>query len=278
MTDEQMRSVLIEYFKQEGGSYQLGNYMAEGVGTIAAKMGLIPQPEPSGFVYDTRYNLPVVPLIGDGWAQAVDVVWQMISEGILRPGGAQGSEGLPWIYPTRYGWKVIRGTDTPYDPDGYFNRLKEKVPDLDPIVLTYLREALHTFRAGCDLSSAVCLGCASERVFDVLLEAYAETLSEPDQKKFEKKTEDKPIKARYDEFMKEYEDKVKKNIDRELRSSLGTYLGGLFQVIRNQRNDAGHPTGEKIEREQLYATITAFPAQLEMMYRLIRYFQENKRP
>jgi hypothetical protein len=155
--------------------------------------------------------------------------------------------------------------------------LKAKVADADSILLTYLSEALHTFRVGCYLSSAVCLGCASERAFDVMLDAYAETLNVADEASFRKKTEEKPIKTRYDEFMKEYEANVKPNIDRELRSSLGTYLGGLFQVIRNQRNDAGHPTGEPIEREQVYATITAFPAQLEKMYQLIRHCRANKR-
>ncbi len=201
----------------------------------------------------------------------------MIGEAVLRPGTADGSNGLPHLSPTRYGWKVIQDADTPYDPDGYFARLNAKVAGADSVILTYLRESLHTFRVGCNLSAAVCLGCASERAFDVMLEAYGETLSAADKAIFRKKTEGKPIKTRYDEFVKEYEANVKNAIDRELRSSLGTYLGGLFQVIRNQRNDAGHPTGEPIEREQVYATITAFPTQLEKMYQLIRHFRANKR-
>src|SRR5438552_781655 len=96
---------------------------------------------------------------------------------------------------------------------------------------------------------------------DVLLEAYGDSLSETDQHQFEEKTEGKPIKTRFDEFMNAYDNHVKKDFDSQLKSSLATYLGGLFQVIRNQRNDAGHQTGEKIEREQLYAKNTAFPDQ-----------------
>jgi hypothetical protein len=277
MTDEQMRTVMLDYFKRDDVHFCLAPGMQEALGTIASIMGFLPKPSQTGFTHNVRYGSPVVPLVGDDWTQAVDVLWQMIGEGLLRPGNYSGYDAIPYFYPTRYGWQVIKGTITPYDPDGYFSRLKEKAPDVDELVLIYLREALHTFRTGCTLSSAVCLGCASEAAFDVMLEAYAETLSVADEAAFRKKTDDKPIKARYDEFMKEYEAKVKPNIDRELRSSLGTLLGGLFQVIRNQRNDAGHPTGETIEREQLYATIVAVPSQFDKMYQLIRQFKANKR-
>jgi hypothetical protein len=151
------------------------------------------------------------------------------------------------------------------------------VPNADEIILTYLRESLKTFRMRCILSSAVCLGCASEQAFDVMLEAYAETLSKDEENRFQKNTEGQPVKKRSDEFAKEWDNRIKGTVDRGLRDSLPNYLGGLFQVIRYQRNDAGHPTGAVIDREQLYATLTAFPSQLDTIYKLIRHFQKNKR-
>jgi hypothetical protein len=279
MTDEQMRSVLLSYFKQEDGGWQLTTRMQGGVGTIAASLGLIPKSPQAGWTTpDTRFGLPVVPLQGGDWTQAVDVIWQMIAEGILRPGTADGHEGLPHLSPTRYGMKVIQDALSPYDPDSYFTRLSEKVPTPDPVIITYLREALHTFRTGCTLSSAVCLGAASERAFAVLLEEYADSLNAADKKAFVKKIEGKAIKNQFDDFMSEYNSKVKSNLSRELRSKLETYLNGLFQVIRLQRNEAGHPSGGIIDREQVNGTIVPFIAQLEAMYQLIDHLKVTKAP
>jgi hypothetical protein len=62
----------------------------------------------------------------------------------------------------------------------------------------------------------------------------------------------------------------------ELRSRLDTYLNGLFQVIRIQRNEAGHPTGVATSREQVNGTIVAFIDQLGAIYQLIDFIKPVK--
>jgi len=111
---------------------------------------------------------------------------------------------LPFYHVTEYGKSAIaNGPQSPYDPDGYLNRLKATIPNLDPVILTYLNESLHTFRIGCLLSSSVTLGCASEKAMLLLIDAYASALpSGATKDRFIKATEGKMIKTQYDEFLK----------------------------------------------------------------------------
>ena len=271
MTDEQMRTVILTYFRRPDPHYCISGQFREALGSVAAKMGLIPTPKNSGF-----NGVQVVPLDGHNWTHALEVLWQMFSEGLFRPGNHDGLDSLQYFQPTQKGLQVIQNTVTPYDPDGYFARLREKAPDANEIVIAYLREALVTFKAGCTLSSAVCVGCASEAAFDEMLEAYAQTLSATDEATFRNATKTHMINVRFKAFMDEYKDKIPK-LDKKLKESLETYLTGLFQVIRYQRNDSGHPKFVEMERELLHATIIAIPSQLEKMYQLIKYFRENKR-
>lgn len=46
-------------------------------------------------------------------------------------------------------------------------------------------------------------------------------------------------------------------------------------IIRN-RNDAGHPTGKSIDREELYANIIVFRNYLKRVYNVINWLNENK--
>jgi len=84
----------------------------------------------------------------------------------------------------------------------------------------YLNEALHTFRIGCLLSSTVCLGCASEKAFLLLVEAYASALPQPQQDKFRKDTENRMIKRQFDEFTKRLEGHLKPRLTGDVKDDL----------------------------------------------------------
>lgn len=74
---------------------------------------------------------------------------------------------------------------------------------MDPIIVVYLAESLHTFRIGCLLSSTIALGCASEKALLLLVGSYADALPEPRQKKFRQNTENRLIKRQFEEFSKQ---------------------------------------------------------------------------
>src|SRR5262249_14124692 len=132
-----------------------------------------------------------------------DIVWDLIIEGVLRPGRyhASGAEfNLPFIHLTEFGAKRLDDPSTPFDPDGYLRGLREKVPNADPVILSYIAESIRTFRIDCRLSSTITLGCASEMALLLLIEAYADALSSP--AKFVEETKYGNIKRKYDALMK----------------------------------------------------------------------------
>ena len=195
----------------------------------------------------------------------------------MRPGLFDGTNNdLPWFHVTEYGKAVLNGLpQTPYDPDNYLKRLQADIQSLDPIIVTYLTEALHTFRIGCLLSSTVMLGCASEKAFQLLLEAYATALPQAQQEKFNKEIQNKLIKRQFDEFNKRLESHLKVRLPGDIKADLDVALTGVFSMIRNMRNDAGHPTGLRLAREVVYANLTVFPTYLKKVYSLIDWLQMN---
>ena len=111
---------------------------------------------------------------------AGEIMWDLIIEGVLRPGDSNGSQVFPHFHLTERGIELVKhGVASPYDPDGYLKRLDSDSPGLDPIIRMYVEESLSTFRIGSLLSSTITLGCASEHALLNLIDAYAQALPTP---------------------------------------------------------------------------------------------------
>ena len=205
------------------------------------------------------------------------IFWDLIIEGVIRPGLADGlNDKYPFFHVTERGEQVIREGDTsPYDPDGYLKRFTADIVAVDPVMMIYLNEALHTLRIGCLLSSTIALGCASEKLFLLLIEAYAKALPPDRQGKFRKDVEGRMIKRQFDEFLKHLESAIKLKLPADLKDDLDVHVLGAFTLIRNMRNDAGHPTGKVIDRQQANANLILFPVYAKHVYRLIDWLNAN---
>ena len=140
-----------------------------------------------------------------------------------------------------------------------------------------MTECLRTFRIGCLLSSAVMIGCASEKALLLLLDAYVTALPLTEGKHFRKKIDGKFIKTQYDEFIKMLQGHLRALLPRDLDDGLVNTLLGVFEMIRSERNDAGHPTGKTPSRDIAFANISVFPGYLKRIYELIDWL-ESKGP
>jgi hypothetical protein len=92
--------------------------------------------------------------------------------------------------------------------------------------------------------------------------------------KFVKATAGKMIKTQYDEFLKMLEGHLRGKLPKKpvnLQDEIDTALGGIFPMIREQRNNAGHPTGLPVGREIAYANLAVFPTMLRQMYSIINW-------
>jgi hypothetical protein len=55
----------------------------------------------------------------------------------------------------------------------------------------------------------------------------------------------------------------------------GNQFSGILSIIRNFRNDSGHPSGKIIEREQAYILLQLFIPYCKKMYQMKDYFSAS---
>lgn len=282
VTNEQMRVLVLEFLKHERSESYTPHQQSDlvtHIGTLAVKLGMVKATPKAGFSGPKRtmYGVEEEYLDQRDVSRATNVLWDLIVEGIVRPGTGDGrAYDFPNIHLTEYGRQKLKDARTPYDPDSYLTRLKADIPKLDQTILVYLDECLKVFRVGCTRSAAICLGVASEKAFILVIDSYTDYLGEPDRMTFRKKIDGQSINQQFEAFKNKYEGSLKTSLPREVKENLATSLYGIFNLIRNQRNDAGHPTGEPLDRENVYASIVAFPNQLKHMFGLIDWLVKNQ--
>jgi hypothetical protein len=178
---------------------------------------------------------------------------------------------------TEYGKKAIKSLHPiPNDTAGYLARIREAVPQLDNIIEIYLNESVRTYNINQLLSSTITLGCASERALLVLVDTYEQTFNDKlKSKAFSKKTTGKFIKTKFDEFDKAIRAQLH-NLPNDLRENYPNTLTGIFQMIRYNRNSAGHPTGKSVDKDTLFANLQVFIPYCRFIYSLIDYLNINK--
>lgn len=274
---EQTRTLVLECLGSSGGG-QVSSVMIS-FQTLAKKKGLAVEKRSS-----SNYRVTTIggsrstnlPQKYERWID--DILWDLVIEGIIRPGlGDSLNKGWPWYHITEYGEHVrSEQSSQPYDPDGYLKRVKS-IPAIDDTVILYLDESLKSFRQNTLLSSTITLGCASEKAILTLVDTCKNALANPKERStFEKKTDTISIKRKHDALMKVLKDKVSAQLPYDLKEDLEHYTGGLFSIIRKHRNEAGHPTGKVIRREELYSYLVTFPSYLEKVYALIAWIDGNE--
>ena len=209
----------------------------------------------------------------------MQVMWQLLSEGLVFIDYYQREPGnWTWWLTERGQQSVASGTYDPADPGGYLKRLAA-IPGLDSRIPVYVREALLTFESGCYLACAVMLGVASEAAFDDLVGAFERWsgLTVTEAERFKQALEGRQYAARFDEFRKRLDPK-KPQLPADLSDGLEIILNGVLDLLRVNRNDAGHPTGRQIDERTAYTSLQLLERYLERLYALKAFFEANVRP
>ena len=201
------------------------------------------------------------------------IVWEFILQGILAIGRDEVNPNFPFVSITEHGKKVLESEETlPYDPDGYLRKLKTDIPNLDPIIEMYVTESLQAYLKGLVFSSAVALGVASEQAFLLLLDTFTNAIKDPQTKSsFEKLQDTFRTKHKFDQLKNKLMS-IRGTLPKELSEDLESQFDGTFNMIRVTRNDAGHPTGRKIERDVAFVNLRLFIIYCKKIYGLIDYF------
>lgn len=200
----------------------------------------------------------------------LEVFWGLFREGVITLGFNDSNRNFPFFRVSDLGHRLLDGGQAYFfhDVSTYENLIRSEIPDIDGVTLIYLKEAMQAFKAGCILSSTVILGVATEHTFLLLVEkidqnpTYAGTFSNVNQQR--------TILQKVNKF-KNILDQQSRNLPSEIKEDLDTNFVGILSIIRNFRNQSGHPTGKIIDREQTYILLQLFIPYCKKMYQLMDY-------
>jgi hypothetical protein len=265
----ELKPLVLEAFKRSPQTQYLS--LCNNVASIAVEKRFVTIPQGNSIVYDGSFCLS-----GRDEDRVREIIWNLVVERVVTIGMNNSNTAWPWLSLTEYGIDVVNSTEpVPHDPTGYLKRVKESIPNIDQIILVYLEESLNTYNINALLSSTIALGCASEKALLLLIDSYTNSIQDTGRKtKFINDTKGRMIKRQFEEFSKCITNLVG-NMPNNISDGLNTVLLGVFEMIRNNRNDAGHPTGKSIPKEFVYANLQVFIPYCQKIYQLIEYFNNN---
>lgn len=207
------------------------------------------------------------------------VMWQLFIEGILAPGSDSNNLDLPWFHLTQLGKAVLEAQGpNPFDPEGYIDFVKRRVPSPDNTVLAYLSESLNTQRHGSLTASAVMLGIAAERVFLLVCESLRLALTDPRERgQFETLLKRFPMKPKV-EWVRNKLEKVQASRPPEFPENAMLMVVAMYGLIRHQRNELGHPREDPpaLPRDDVLFNLQVFIRYYETAEALRRFLAKGK--
>jgi hypothetical protein len=201
----------------------------------------------------------------------IEVFWDLFRQGILTLGYNDSNNGFPWCRVSHYGKILLTDPQAYffYDVSTYAAAIRKQVADINDTTLLYLQEAMQAFRAGCMLSAAVMIGVATEHTFQLLMDVIDKNQTEGP--KYKSVGKEQAILRKVNKF-KSIIEKDLPNIPYPIREDFDTHFAGILAVIRNYRNDSGHPSGRLVGREQTYVLLNLVIPYLKKMYELMVHF------
>jgi len=266
---DELRTLVLEAFKKSPETQYVS--LCNSVAQLAVQKGMMSNPQQGIVTTGNSYKLT-----SHDEDRVREIIWDLIVSRLVTIGINAENPNWPFLKLTEYGRKVVNSSSpSPHDHSGYLNRLREEVPKIDTVILTYLEESLRTFNIHALLSATITLGCASEKALLLLIEAFGNAIQNTKRKeKFEADTRDRLIKRQFDIFVRNLNG-IKGNLPYDITEGVDTMLLGIFEMIRNYRNDAGHPSSKTISREQVYANLQVFISYCKKVYELKNYFETN---
>lgn len=246
LTPELMRSCLLEALKRDPRTQYVS--LQAVTATVAAERGYPVQAQP--------YNRPPVLHIDDQ-RRFREAAWGLIIEGVLVIGLNDDNNHWPFLSLSEYGEEVVKaGRILPHDTEGYLQALAAAQP-LDDAEKRYLPQALEAFRRNLPDAVALMLGAASEHLI-IRLGEVIEGKDPTSAAAVRKKLDGSALGLLL--FLQDYFIRRRKSLPREVSETLDTTFGGIANLIRVTRNDAGHPAiGRPVTRDQAFVALQLFP-------------------
>lgn len=202
-----------------------------------------------------------------------EIFWDLFLQRIITLGFDDSNRVFPFFKVSSQGKRIL-DHQNPYifhDVASYSKLIQSNVPTINDTTLLYLQEAMQSFRSGCLLAATVMLGVASEHSF--LLLAETAEANPTHGARFSNVLKERSILQKFRKFRAAIEQHVITVLPPELKEDLDVQFDGILSVIRTFRNDAGHPSGKIMEREQVYVLLQMFIPYCKKLYGLIDFFK-----
>jgi hypothetical protein len=202
-----------------------------------------------------------------------EVFWELFRQGVITLGLNDSNREFPHFSLSHFGKKILDNENTYFfhDLSTYTALIQSNVPNINPTTLLYLQEAMQSFKAGCLLAATVMLGVASEHSFLLLAD-----VTEKNGKyglHFSSVSKERMLLHKFTKYKAALETQVAKDLPKEIKENLGIEFDGILSLIRTFRNEAGHPTGKILGREQTYVLLQLFIPYCKKLYQLIDFFR-----
>lgn len=204
-----------------------------------------------------------------------EVFWDFFRQSIITLGTSSDPRtAYPWFRVSSFGKKILEIEDVYFfhDLTSYEKIIRESIPAIDELTIFYLKEAMQAFMVGCRLSSAVMLGVALEYTLDSLYDVIEKNGKYSAH--FEKVSQETTLLKKFNKFKHKLTE-IKKDLPSNLREDLDTNLDMIVSLIRNYRNESGHPSGKVLSREQCYVNLQLFIPCCKRIYELRDFFEND---
>lgn len=201
----------------------------------------------------------------------LEVFWELFRQGVITLGSNDANRDFPHIRVSGFGERLLENESAYFfhDVSSYKKAILAEVPDISETTLVYLQEAMQAFRSGCILSATVMLGVATEHTFLLMIEVIEN--NPVHQSTYQSVHTQRTVLQKVNKF-KNILDQNHGDLSREIKEDLDTNFAGILSIIRNFRNQSGHPTGKIIDREQAYVLLQLFIPYCKKLYQLKEHF------
>lgn len=201
----------------------------------------------------------------------LEVFWALFREGVITLGLNDANRQFPHFRTTEFGRRIAANQQAYFFHDAslYEALIRSEIPALDQVTILYLKEAMQSFRAGCVLASTVMLGVAAEHTFLLLIETIENNSAQAPA--FASVGKQRTILQKINKFRDVMEQKLP-SLPPGIKEDCDTHFAGILSIIRTFRNQAGHPTGKIIDREQGYVLLQLFVPYCKKMHDLMAHY------
>lgn len=164
----------------------------------------------------------------------------------------------------------------PYDLDQLPAAVRSRIPAIDPVIVSFLEEAIRCLSGGALLGASFMAGAASEKAALILIESFGSAIADPgNRQKFEQETSNRFISRKWERFLQSFKS-TKVRPTGPTAQDLETMLDNMFSHCRVTRNAIGHPVAvPSLDKAAVMTILAFFPEYLARIYELVEFYKSN---